>query len=90
MAPETLSSQTFPASDVWAAGIMAYQLLSGGRLSFLSFFLLLFWWGCCCCGLWAVGCLSAAIAAHQLLSDGWAEQAGQAQQVGHSKWAPVA
>ena len=29
MAPETLSSQTFPASDVWSAGVMAYQLLSG-------------------------------------------------------------
>ncbi|KAL4853803.1 Calcium-dependent protein kinase 34 [Chlorella vulgaris] len=29
MAPETLSSQTFPASDVWAGGVMAYQLLSG-------------------------------------------------------------
>ncbi|PSC74049.1 Calcium-dependent kinase 29 [Micractinium conductrix] len=29
MAPETLSSQTFPSSDVWAAGVMAYQLLSG-------------------------------------------------------------
>ncbi len=29
MAPETLSSQTYPASDVWAAGVMAYQLLSG-------------------------------------------------------------
>lgn len=25
-----LSSETFPASDIWAAGIMAYQLLSGG------------------------------------------------------------
>lgn len=25
MAPETLSSQTYPASDIWAAGIMAYQ-----------------------------------------------------------------
>jgi serine/threonine protein kinase len=29
MAPEVLSSQTFPASDLWAAGVMAYQLLSG-------------------------------------------------------------
>lgn len=29
MAPETLSSQTYPASDIWAAGVMAYQLLSG-------------------------------------------------------------
>lgn len=29
MAPETLSSETYPASDVWAAGVMAYQLLSG-------------------------------------------------------------
>ena len=29
MAPETLSSQTYPASDVWAAGVMAYQLLCG-------------------------------------------------------------
>lgn len=25
MAPETLSSQTYPASDIWAAGVMAYQ-----------------------------------------------------------------
>ncbi len=29
MAPEVLSSQVWPASDVWAAGVMAYQLLSG-------------------------------------------------------------
>ncbi|GAB4813439.1 hypothetical protein N2152v2_000485 [Parachlorella kessleri] len=29
MAPEALSSETYPASDVWAAGVMAYQLLSG-------------------------------------------------------------
>lgn len=29
MAPETLSSEVWPASDVWAAGVMAYQLLSG-------------------------------------------------------------
>eukprot|EP00879_Flechtneria_rotunda_P009752 GHRR01010202.1.p1 GENE.GHRR01010202.1~~GHRR01010202.1.p1 ORF type:complete len:707 (+),score=240.27 GHRR01010202.1:2191-4311(+) len=29
MAPEVLSSAVEPASDVWAAGVMAYQLLSG-------------------------------------------------------------
>mmetsp|Transcript_4670 Transcript_4670/g.10122 ORF Transcript_4670/g.10122 Transcript_4670/m.10122 type:complete len:774 (+) Transcript_4670:212-2533(+) len=29
MAPETLSSQVLPASDVWAAGVMAHQLLTG-------------------------------------------------------------
>jgi calcium-dependent protein kinase len=29
MAPELLSSEAYPASDVWAAGVMAYQLLSG-------------------------------------------------------------
>lgn len=29
MAPETLSSQFMPASDIWAAGVMAYQLLTG-------------------------------------------------------------
>jgi serine/threonine protein kinase/Ca2+-binding EF-hand superfamily protein len=29
MAPEVLNSQTLPASDVWSAGVMAYQLLSG-------------------------------------------------------------
>jgi len=29
MAPEVLNSQTLPASDLWAAGVMAYQLLSG-------------------------------------------------------------
>lgn len=30
MAPETLSSQTYPASDIWAAGIMAYQARHSG------------------------------------------------------------
>jgi len=29
MAPEALSSEVWPASDVWAAGVMAYQLLCG-------------------------------------------------------------
>lgn len=29
MAPEVLSSNVLPASDIWAAGILAYQLLSG-------------------------------------------------------------
>lgn len=29
MAPEVLSSEVYPVSDVWAAGVMAYQLLSG-------------------------------------------------------------
>lgn len=29
MAPETLSSQVTPASDLWSAGVMAYQLLTG-------------------------------------------------------------
>lgn len=29
MAPEVLNSQTFPGSDLWSAGVMAYQLLSG-------------------------------------------------------------
>ena len=29
MAPEVLSSQVGPASDVWSAGIMAHQLLTG-------------------------------------------------------------
>eukprot|EP00210_Caulerpa_lentillifera_P006940 g6635.t1 len=29
MAPEVLSSQVVAASDVWSAGVMAYQLLSG-------------------------------------------------------------
>ena len=29
MAPEVLSCEVVPASDVWAAGVMAYQLLSG-------------------------------------------------------------
>lgn len=29
MAPETLRSETYPASDVWAAGVMAHQLLTG-------------------------------------------------------------
>ena len=29
MAPELLSSEAYPASDIWAAGVMAYQLLSG-------------------------------------------------------------
>jgi calcium-dependent protein kinase len=33
MAPEVLSSQVTPASDVWAAGVMAHQLLTG-RLPF--------------------------------------------------------
>lgn len=33
MAPEALSSKVYPASDVWAAGVMAFQLLSG-RLPF--------------------------------------------------------
>ncbi|KAI8470975.1 MAG: kinase-like domain-containing protein [Monoraphidium minutum] len=33
MAPEVLSSQVVPASDVWAAGVMAHQLLTG-RLPF--------------------------------------------------------
>ena len=33
MAPEVLSSRVGPPSDVWAAGVMAYQLLSG-RLPF--------------------------------------------------------
>jgi serine/threonine protein kinase len=26
---QMLSSEVYPASDVWAAGVMAYQLLSG-------------------------------------------------------------
>ncbi|KAL3139963.1 hypothetical protein ABBQ38_004250 [Trebouxia sp. C0009 RCD-2024] len=29
MAPEVLSSEVLPASDVWSAGVMAYQLLTG-------------------------------------------------------------
>ena len=29
LAPENLSSEFYPASDVWSAGVMAYQLLSG-------------------------------------------------------------
>ena len=29
MAPEVLSSQVLPASDVWSAGVMACQLLTG-------------------------------------------------------------
>lgn len=29
MAPETLRSEVLPASDVWAAGVMAFQLLTG-------------------------------------------------------------
>ena len=29
MAPEMLSSCVGPSVDVWAAGVMAYQLLSG-------------------------------------------------------------
>lgn len=29
MAPEVMSSETYPSSDLWAAGVMAYQLLSG-------------------------------------------------------------
>jgi len=29
MAPETLRSEVFPSSDVWAAGVMAHQLLTG-------------------------------------------------------------
>ena len=29
MAPETLRSEFGPASDAWAAGVMAYELLSG-------------------------------------------------------------
>lgn len=29
MAPEVLSSQVVPASDIWSAGVMAYQLLTG-------------------------------------------------------------
>lgn len=33
MAPEVLSSSVTPASDVWSAGVMAFQLLTG-RLPF--------------------------------------------------------
>ncbi len=29
MAPEVLSSEVLPASDVWSAGVMTYQLLTG-------------------------------------------------------------
>ena len=33
MAPETLQSEVYPKSDVWSAGVMAFQLLTG-RLPF--------------------------------------------------------
>ena len=29
MAPEVLSSAVVPASDIWSAGVMAHQLLTG-------------------------------------------------------------
>ena len=29
MAPEVLSSEVTPASDIWSAGVMAFQLLTG-------------------------------------------------------------
>ena len=29
MAPEVLRSEVLPASDVWSAGVMTYQLLTG-------------------------------------------------------------
>lgn len=29
MAPEVMSSEVYPSSDIWAAGVMIYQLLSG-------------------------------------------------------------
>jgi serine/threonine protein kinase len=29
MAPEVLGSEVYPVSDVWSAGVMVYQLLSG-------------------------------------------------------------
>eukprot|EP01025_Chloroclados_australasicus_P009061 TRINITY_DN1345_c1_g1_i1.p1 TRINITY_DN1345_c1_g1~~TRINITY_DN1345_c1_g1_i1.p1 ORF type:complete len:612 (+),score=74.41 TRINITY_DN1345_c1_g1_i1:1003-2838(+) len=29
MAPEVLSSKVYPASDIWSAGVMAFQLLTG-------------------------------------------------------------
>ncbi|DBA73193.1 TPA: hypothetical protein ACH3X1_011269 [Trebouxia sp. C0004] len=29
MAPEVMSSEVYPSSDIWAAGVMTYQLLSG-------------------------------------------------------------
>ncbi len=29
LAPENLSSEFYPASDLWSAGVMTYQLLSG-------------------------------------------------------------
>jgi calcium-dependent protein kinase len=29
LAPENLDSEFYPASDLWSAGVMAYQLLSG-------------------------------------------------------------
>ena len=29
MAPEVLSSETYPKSDVWSAGVLCYQLLTG-------------------------------------------------------------
>jgi hypothetical protein len=36
MAPEALSSRVTPAADVWSAGVMAFQLLTG-RLPFDDF-----------------------------------------------------
>ena len=29
MAPEVLSSEVYPKSDVWSAGVLCYQLLTG-------------------------------------------------------------
>ena len=29
MAPEVMSSEVYPSSDIWAAGVMTYQLLTG-------------------------------------------------------------
>ena len=29
MSPESLQSKVYPASDVWSAGVMAHQLLTG-------------------------------------------------------------